>query len=67
MRLLRGEDLELLSRELGVNAARLSKWRAQFLTGGQAVLKKRPPDPRDLEIARLQLKLGEVTMENELL
>jgi cell division protein FtsB len=31
------------------------------------VLKKRPPDPRDLEIVRMQQKLGEVTMENELL
>jgi transposase-like protein len=67
LRLLRGEDLELLSRELGVNAARLSQWREQFIRASQAVLKKRPPDPRDLEIARLQLKLGEVTMENELL
>jgi transposase len=67
LRLLRGEDLELLSRELGVNAAWLSKWRAQFLTAGQAVLKKRPQAPRDLEIARLQQKLGEVTMDNELL
>ena len=67
LRLLRGEDLELLSRELGVTAARLSKWREQFLHAGQAVLKKRPQYARDLEIARLQQKLGEVTMDNELL
>ena len=53
LRLLRGEDLELLSRELGVTAARLSKWREQFLNAGRAVLKKRPQDARDLEIARL--------------
>jgi cell division protein FtsB len=67
LRLLRGEDLELLSRELGVTAARLSQWREQFLRAGHAVLKKRTPDPRELEIARLQQKLGEVTMDNELL
>jgi cell division protein FtsB len=67
LRLLRGEDLELLSRELGVTAARLSKWRDQFLRAGQAELKKRPRDARDEEIARLQQKLGEVTMDNELL
>lgn len=67
LRLLRGEDLELLSRELGVTAARLSKWREQFLKSGRAALKKRPQDARDLEIARLQQKLGEVTMDNELL
>jgi predicted RNase H-like nuclease (RuvC/YqgF family) len=67
MRLVRGEDLELVSRELGVTAARLSQWREQFLAAGQAVLKKRPQEARDLEIARLQQKLGEVTMDNELL
>ena len=67
LRLLRGEDLELLSRELGVTAARLSRWQEQFLRAGQAVLKKRPQYARDLEIARLQQKLGEVTMDNELL
>lgn len=67
LRLLRGEVLELLSRELGVTAARLSNWRGQFLRAGHAVLKKRPQDARDLEIARLQQKLGEVTMANELL
>src|SRR4051794_32149942 len=31
LRLLRGEDLELVSRELGVTAAELSGWREQFL------------------------------------
>jgi cell division protein FtsB len=67
LRLLRGEDLELLSRKLGVTAARLSRWREQFLSAGQAELKKRPQDARDLEIARLQQKLGAITMENELL
>jgi transposase-like protein len=67
LRLLRGEDLELLSRELGVTAARISKWRGQFLKSGRAALKKYPKDARNLEIARLQQKLGEVTMDNELL
>ena len=67
LRLLWGESLELLSRELGITAARLSSWREQFLPSGQAALKKHPQAGRDLEIARLQQKLGEVTMENELL
>jgi hypothetical protein len=67
LRLLRGEDLELLSRELGVTAARISKWRGQFLKSGRAALKKYPKDARDLEITQLQQKLGEVTMDNELL
>jgi hypothetical protein len=67
LRLLRGEDLELLSRELGVTAATLSGWRDDFLAAGQAALKSRPDDERDEEIARLRAKVGELTMDNELL
>jgi hypothetical protein len=67
LRLLRGEDLELVSRELGVTAATLSGWRDDFLAGGQAALKSRPGDDRDDEIARLRAKVGELTMDNELL
>jgi predicted RNase H-like nuclease (RuvC/YqgF family) len=67
LRLLRGEDLELVSRELGVTAAELSGWRDQFLAGGEASLKSRPADARDAEIDRLQAKVGELTMAAELL
>jgi len=57
LRLLRGEDLELVSRELGVIAAELSGWRDQFLAAGGASLKSRPADARDAEIGRLQAKV----------
>jgi hypothetical protein len=67
LRLLRGEDLELVSRELGVTAATLSGWRDDFLAGGQAALKSRPSDDRDDEIHRLRAQVGELTMDNELL
>jgi transposase-like protein len=67
VRLLRGESLELLSRELGVTAATLAGWRDDFLAGGLAALKTRPADDRDDEIARLRAKVGELTMDNELL
>ena len=67
LRLLRGEGLDVLSRELGVTAATLSQWRDQFLAGGQANLKSRAPDARDEEIQRLRAKIGEITMANELL
>ena len=67
LRLLRGEDLELVSRELGITAAELSGWRDQFLAGGEAWLKSRPADERDAEIGRLQAKVGELTMTRELL
>ncbi len=67
LRLLRGEDLELVSRELGVTAAELSGWRDTFLAGGEAALKTRPEDARDGEIGRLKEKVGDLTMANELL
>jgi transposase-like protein len=67
LRLLRGEDLELVSRALGVTAAELSAWRDAFLTAGEASLKTRPADGRDVEISRLKAKVGELTMANELL
>ena len=67
VRLLRGEDLDTLSRELGVTAATLSAWRQAFLDGGTAAMKSRPADDRDELIARLQSKVGQLTMDNELL
>jgi|tagenome__1003787_1003787.scaffolds.fasta_scaffold17257984_1 hypothetical protein len=67
LRLLRGEDLELISRGLGVTAAELSGWREAFLAGGEASLRSRPADARDAEIGRLKEKVGELTMANELL
>ena len=66
-RLLRGEDLDLVSREIGVNAATLATWRDRFLESGLEGLRSKPGDERDREIAALQRKLGEVTMANELL
>lgn len=67
LRLLRGEDLEILSRELGVTAATLAAWRDTFLVAGQASLKTRRPDHRDEGLQRLKAKVGEVMMDNELL
>ena len=67
LRLLRGEALDLLSRELGISASRLTTWREAFLNAGQEALKKQPLDSRDHEIDRLHAKLGEATMAMELL
>jgi transposase-like protein len=67
LRLLRGEPLDTLARELGVTAATLAHWREQFLAGGQAAVKSRLADERDEEIQRLRAKVGEITMNNELL
>jgi transposase len=67
LRLFRGEDLELVSSELGVTAATLSGSCADFLAGGHAALRSRPADNRDDEVARLRVKVGQLTMDHELL
>jgi hypothetical protein len=67
VRLLAGEDLETLSRELGAPAATLSGWRDGFVSAGQSALKTRQPDAKDGQIVRLRAKIGEMAMENELL
>src|ERR1700686_4029826 len=65
--LLRGEPLELVAREANVSIARLSEWRERALAGAATALKERERDDRDDEIARLKSKVGEITMDNELL
>ena len=66
LRLLRGEDLDTVSRVLGVTAAALAGWREAFLAGGQANLKSREPDARDEEVGRLKVLVGDLTMRLEL-
>jgi transposase len=67
LRLLRGEDLEILSRALGVTAATLSGWQDTFVAAGEASLATRSTDGEALETERLKAKLGEMLLERELL
>ena len=48
-------------------AVQAAQWRDQFLAAGQASLKSRAPDAWDEANRRLQAKIGELLMENELL
>src|SRR5215207_3210447 len=66
-RLLRGEPLDLVARQTNVSVARLTDWRDRALAGAATALKERERDDRDDEIARLKSKVGEITMDNELL
>ena len=66
LRLLRGEDIEIISRELGVTAARLTRWRDKFLASGAEGLKKRPAK-EEAEIRRLKREVAELRRANEIL
>ena len=67
LRLLRGEDLEMVSRALGVTAATLSGWRDAFLAAGEAALATRPGSGEELAAERLKGRLGEALIERDLL
>jgi len=66
LRLLKGEDLGELSRELQVPAHELETWRRVFMDSGTQGLKRRGGDPTERELIRTQAKLGETMMRLEL-
>ena len=66
-RLLRGEDLETVSRALGVTAATLTAWRDAFLAAGEAALATRSGSGEELASERLKAKLVEALIERDLL
>ena len=67
LRLLRGESVDVLSRELGVEIYRLEQWREKALVGIDESLKQRQGDPVQAELNQAMRRIGELTMENELL
>jgi hypothetical protein len=67
LRLLRGESLDALSREVGVEIYRLEQWRERALAGLEASLKDRQDDPLSTELDQAKRHIGELSMENELL
>lgn len=67
LRLLRGEPMELLSRELGVPVYKLERWLAKAEAALEGALKERESDPAGAELAAAHQRIGELSMENELL
>jgi hypothetical protein len=67
LELLRGADLETLSRRHGVTAAKISEWRDEFLASGEAGLKRRETHVDDEETRRLKSVVAELATEKELL
>lgn len=67
LRMLRGEPIEALSRELGIEIYRLEKWREKAFSGIDAALKERESDPVQAELSAAMRRIGELTMQNELL
>ena len=67
MRLLRGESAEILSRELGLPMFKLEQWRRKAEAALNGALKEREADPADGQLAAAMQRIGELSMEVELL
>jgi hypothetical protein len=67
LRLMRGEASELLSRELGLPLFKLEQWRQKAEAALEGALKERDGDPAEGQLAAAMQRIGELSMENELL
>lgn len=67
LRLLRGEPIDALSRELGVESYRLEEWKQRALSGIDASLRERETTSERLELDAALKRLGELMMDHELL
>ena len=66
LRVVRGEAIDEVAREIQVPVHELEEWRRVFLESGQQGLKRRGLDPEERELRRLQAKIGDMTMRLEL-
>jgi len=67
LRLLRGESVDALSREVSVEIYRLEAWRERALAGLELGLKNRQGEPLAEALDAAKRHIGELSMENELL
>ena len=67
LRLMRGESAELLSRELGLPVFKLEQWRQRAEAALEGALRERETDPAEGQLAAAMQRIGELSMENELL
>ena len=67
LRLLRGESLDAVSREVGLELYRLEAWQARALAGLELGLKEQTGEPLAAELDAAKRHIGELSMEIELL
>ena len=67
LRLLRGEPVDAISREVSVPIYKLEQWRDRALAGIDAGLKERENDPVERQLDEANRRIGELVMEVEIL
>ena len=67
LRLLRGEAVDAVSREVSVPIYKLERWRDRALAGIDVGLKERENDPVERQLDEAKRRIGELIMEVEIL
>ena len=67
LRLLKGEDMELLSRQTGFAMHELAQWREKYMLGGRENLKTHLKDPHNVELEQRDKLISKLALENEIL
>ena len=67
LRLLRGESVDAISREVSVPIYKLEQWRDRALAGIDTGLKERENDPVERQLDEANRRIGELVMEVEIL
>ena len=67
LRLIAGEPVELMSREIGVPVYKLERWRERAEAALEGALKEREAESEGPELAAALQRVGELGMEVELL
>lgn len=67
IRHMKGENLDDLSREIGVPASEIEGWHQMVLQGAEVSLKSRGGDPLQAELDQAKKQIGELSMQVEIL
>jgi transposase len=67
LRMMRGEPVDTLSQELCIEIYRLEEWHDKAIQGIEEALKFREGDPHTAELDAAMRRIGEISLENELL
>ncbi len=67
LRLMRGEPVDAISREVSVPIYKLEQWRDRALAGIDAGLKERENDPLERQLDEANRRIGELVMDVEIL
>lgn len=67
LRLFRGETMDDVSRDIRIPVHIVNEWREEALIHLEDGFKQRVNDPKDSLLSRAKEKIGELSMENELL